>query len=153
VFNTHKDRGRVLLTVRVHSVGWTLLLWVLLIVLVCLPVLALLKPHGWKLSLGLFSLLFLYLSKVHDYLLYPRIKFQEGGVEIPTNRDCRHVRFMRWDQIHRWNWDGDRLILTAGGTVGTGRSATRPVYSDALAARASTTPIFATRSAGKPCRA
>jgi hypothetical protein len=120
VFNTHKDRGRVLLAVRVHSRGWTLFLWV---VLVCVVALALalallLKPHRWKNSLQGVWLVLFYLSLTGDYLFYPRIKFQEGGVQIPVNRDCRRVRFMRWNQIRRWSWDGDFLILTGANFKG-----------------------------------
>jgi len=117
MFRTHKDRGRLLLAVRVHSAGWTLFLWGVLIVWACLLVLALLKPHGWRLAIGLVALVGC-LSRICDYLFHPWIKFQEGGIEIPVNRDCPRVRFMRWNQIHRWSWDGDYLILTGAHSQG-----------------------------------
>jgi len=144
MFNTHKDRGRVLLAVRVHSPGWTLFRWVVLACFVglALALVLLLKPHRWKNFLSPLSLAFSYLSLTGDYLFYPRIKFQEGGVEIPPNRDYRRVRFMRWNQIHRWSWDGDFLILTGanfqGGAVripGTERLAVDQLMGTKLAVR------------------
>jgi hypothetical protein len=71
-------------------------------------------PHGLDHPAETVSLPFigLYLSQIHDFLFHPWIKFRLDGIEIPPNRDCRRVRFMRWSQIHRWSWDGDFLILT-----------------------------------------
>jgi len=119
MFNTRKDRGRVLLAVRVHSSRWTLFLWIASIVVICLMVsLLLLKPHGWKRAFPGIPFTLFYLSQIHDYLFHPWIKFREDGVEIPPNRDWRRVRFMRWSQIHRWSWDGDLLILTGAHSQG-----------------------------------
>jgi hypothetical protein len=143
MFNTREDRGLVLLAVRVHSARWTVFLWVVSIVLVCLMgSIMLLKPHGWRTSFPSIPFILLYLSQIHDYLFYPRIEFRESGVEIPANRDCRRVRFMRWSQIHRWSWDGDLLILTGahsqGGAVripGTERLAVERLMTTRLTVR------------------
>lgn len=50
------------------------------------------------------------------YALYPRIKFFENGVRIPPD-ESRKVRYFRWDQIERYSWDGDRLILTGTSSI------------------------------------
>ncbi len=143
MFKTRKNLGPVLLQVRVRSERWTLFLWGVSIALFCLVVsVALLKPHRWKTSFLSISCMCLYLSAIHDYLFYPWIKFREGGVEIPVNRECRRVRFMRWNQIRRWSWDGDFLILSGaysqGGTVripGTERLAVEQLMTARLAVR------------------
>ena len=108
----------MLLVVRVHSVARTRFWWVTTIVLVCLTALGLmLKPIRW-ISLQAVCILLLYLSRIGDILFHPWIKFQEGGVEIPVNRDSGRVLFMRWNQLRRWSWDGDLLILTGAGSQG-----------------------------------
>ncbi len=118
MFNSHQERGRVILAVRVHSVARTLFWWVFSILLASLTALGLmLKPLRWN-SLQAVCIL---LSRIGDILFHPWIKFQEGGVEIPVNRDSGRVRFMRCNQLRRWSWDGDLLILTGthsqGGAV------------------------------------
>jgi hypothetical protein len=119
MLHAHKDRGRVLLAVRVHSVGRMLFQWVATILMVCgVPLVLILKPHKWQDFLLPCLFLSFYLSRVGDYLFYHSIKFQEGGVEIPINRDCPRVRFMTWKQIYRWSWDGDLLILTGAYSQG-----------------------------------
>ena len=143
MFNTRKDRGPVLLTVRVHSERWTRFLWAVSIVAICLMgATLLLKPHGWKTSFMNLPFIGLYLSRIHDFLFHPWIRFREGGVEIPPDRESSRVRFMRWSQIHRWSWYGDLLILSGahsqGGTVripGTDRLAVEQLMSTKLAVR------------------
>jgi hypothetical protein len=46
------------------------------------------------------------------FLLYPRIKFYQNGVEIPPTGNYNRRRFLRWDQVVRHSWDEDRLIIT-----------------------------------------
>jgi hypothetical protein len=113
----HKDRGPVLLAVRIHSVVWTLLLWAVVVAWVGAVVAVSLRRHslgavGEALPnlAGLVALLF-------GYLLYPRIKFYDSGVEIPPTRDDNRARYLRWDQIERSSWDGDRLVLTGTSSV------------------------------------
>jgi len=117
MFDTHKDRGKVLLAVRVHSVAWTLFLWVVLIVWAGLLVLALLRSHGLGRFFRVLPALTASFVAIAGYVLFPRIKFYEGGVEIPPTRDYNRVRYLRWDQIERSSWDGDRLILTGTNSV------------------------------------
>jgi hypothetical protein len=57
------------------------------------------------------------LIAVFSYLLYPRIRFYEAGVEIPPTREEKGPRYLRWDQIERSSWDGDRLVLTGTNSV------------------------------------
>ena len=113
---THSDRGRVLLAVRIHSVGWTLLLWAVLIAWAgAVGVIFLHRPHLNRLGNLLSALPAL--GVLSSYLLYPRIKFYEGGIEIPPTRDNGRARYLRWDQIERSSWDGDRLLLTGTSSV------------------------------------
>ena len=46
------------------------------------------------------------------YLLHPRIKFYQNGVEIPPTENYSRRRFLRWDQVVRYSWDQDRLVIT-----------------------------------------
>ncbi len=122
---SRKERGPVLLTVRVHSPRWTRFLWVASVVVIGLMAsIPLLKPRGWRTHFPSIPFILIYLSQAYDYLFHPWIKFREGGVEIPPDRDFRRAKFMRWSQIHRWSWDGDRLILT--GAYSRGGSARIP---------------------------
>jgi hypothetical protein len=113
----HKDRGRVLLAVRIHSLGWTVFLWALVIVWVGLLAFVLLKRHSpdrfWQFLPNLLS----FVVVIFGYLAHPRIKFYEAGVEIPPTRDQKGPRYLRWDQIERSSWDGDLLVLTGTNSV------------------------------------
>jgi len=113
----NKDRGRVLLAVRVHSMGWTIFLWAVVIAWAGVLAFGFLKPHSldrlFQMSLNSVGLLI----AAFGYLLYPRIKFYEAGVEIPPTRDQKGPRYLRWDQVERSSWDGDRLILTGTSSV------------------------------------
>jgi hypothetical protein len=120
MFNTHKDRGRVLLAVRVHSAGWMLFLWVMVSAWVGLLALFLLKPNGLGRFLRVLPHLTASLAAISGYVLYPRIKFYEGGVEIPPARDYNRVRYLRCDQVEHSSWDGDRLVLTGTNSVPAG---------------------------------
>lgn len=66
------------------------------------------------------------------YVLYPRVRFFEGGVEFPPAAPHPR-RFLRWDQIDRYSWDGDKLILSGTGSVLSGG----PVEGDVFAIPAS----------------
>ena len=46
------------------------------------------------------------------YLLFPRIKFYQNGVLIPPTENYYPRRFLRWDQVVRYSWDEDRLVIT-----------------------------------------
>jgi hypothetical protein len=112
-----KDRGRVLLAVRVHSLGWTLFLWAIVIVWLGLLVFAFLKRHSVGAVLRVLPNFLAFGLVIFGYLLHPRIKFYESGVEIPPTRDYNRARYLRWDQVERSSWDGDRLILTGTSSV------------------------------------
>ena len=119
----HKDRGRVLLAVRVHSLGWTVFLWAIVIIWLGLLVFVLLKRDRWHPLVQVLPNFFAFVVVIFGYLAHPRLKFYEAGVEIPPTRDQKGPRYLRWDQIERSSWDGDRLVLTgtnsmlAGGPV------------------------------------
>ncbi len=113
----HKDRGRVLLAVRVHSLGWTLFLWGIVIAWVGVIAFGFLKPHILDRPFQMFLNSVGLLIAVFSYILYPRIKFYEQGVEIPPTRDQKGPHYLRWDQIERSSWDGNRLILTGTSSV------------------------------------
>lgn len=112
----HKDRGRVLLAVRIHSLAWTLLLWAAVAAWLGTVVVMSLSPRLSRLSGGLASSSACVMVLLR-YLLYPRVKFYENGVEIPPTRDNDRSRYLRWDQIERSSWDGDRLVLTGTNSV------------------------------------
>jgi hypothetical protein len=120
--NAHEDRGGVLLAVRIHSAAWTLFLGAILIVWLGVVGTLLVQRHRVDHWLNLLSALpgFALLS---GYLLYPKLKFYEGGVEIPPTQDYSHARYLHWEQIERFTWEGDSLVLTgtssllAGGPV------------------------------------
>ncbi len=149
MFEIHKERGRVLLAVRVRSMGWTLVLWVVVIGWAGLVGFVFLKPHTLGRLFQVLPNLAGSILAISAYLLYPRIKFYEGGVEIPPTQDYNRVRYLRWDQVERSSWDGDRLVLTgtssvlAGGPVQGGavriprseRLAVDPVVGVRLSAR------------------
>ena len=48
--------------------------------------------------------------------LQPRVRFFDGGVEIPPTPDQKK-RFLSWPQVERYSWDGDTLILTGTRSV------------------------------------
>ena len=119
----HEDRGRVLLAVRIHSLGWTLLLWAAVVAwLGTVVAMSLLSQRWSRLGGGLASGSACIIVLLR-YLLYPSIKFYENGIQIPASRDNDRAAYLRWDQIERSSWDGNRLVLTgtssmlAGGPV------------------------------------
>ncbi len=67
------------------------------------------------------------------FALYPRARFYDGGIDIPPTANVARRRFLRWDQIERYSWDGDRLVLSGTGSVLAGG----PVEGDVLAIPAS----------------
>jgi hypothetical protein len=119
----HADRGRVLLAARIHSLGWTVFLWAVVVAWAGAVVLISLERHRLGRFVDVLPNLAAVVVVMSGYLFYPRIKFYEGGVEIPPSRDYSRARYLRWDQIERSSWDGDRLVLTgtisvlAGGPV------------------------------------
>jgi len=113
----HKHRGRVLLAIRIHSVWWTLFLWAAVVGwLGAVVTLSVLSPR-WSRLAGILLNSSIFVFLLSRYLLYPRIKFYENGVEIPPTRDNDRSRYLRWDQIERSSWDGDRLVLTGTNSV------------------------------------
>ena len=117
MFGVHRDRGRVLLAVRVRSKGWTLFLLVVVMGWAGLLAFVFLKPHTLGRLFQVLPNLAGSVLAISGYLLYPRIKFYEGGVEIPPTKDYNRVRYLRWDQVERSSWDGDHLILTGTSSV------------------------------------
>jgi hypothetical protein len=113
----HKDRGRVLLAVRIHSMGWTLFLWGFLAVWAVFVVFAFLKRQTMGVAFQVLPNFLTSVLLIFGYVLHPRMKFYEEGVEIPPSRDQQGPRYLRWDQIERSSWDGDRLILTGSSSV------------------------------------
>jgi hypothetical protein len=113
----HKDRGKVLLAVRIHSLGWTVFLWAIVIVWLGLLAWSLLKGQSLRSLFQLLSNLFAFVVVIFGYLLHPRLKFYEAGVEIPPTRDQKGPRYLRWDQIERSSWDEDNLVLTGTNSV------------------------------------
>jgi len=113
----HKDRGKVLLAVRIHSVGWTVFLWAIVIVWLGLLAWGFLRGQSLRSLFQLLSNLFAFVVVIFGYLLHPRLKFYEAGVEIPPTRDQKGPRYLRWDQIERSSWDEDNLVLTGTNSV------------------------------------
>lgn len=113
----HKDRGPVLLAVRIHSKWWTLFLWAAVVGwLGAVVTLSALSPR-WSRLAGVLINSSIFVFLMFRYLLYPRIKFYKNGVEIPPTRDSNRQVYLRWDQIERSSWDGDRLVLTGTNSV------------------------------------
>jgi hypothetical protein len=115
---TEQKRGKLLLAVMIRSTKWLILIWsVLVAYLVLVTVELVWKGKGRVLSyLGV-------VAPLLTYVLFPRVRFFEGGVEIPPTENLNRRRFLRWDQIDRYSWDGDKLVLCgttsvlAGGPV------------------------------------
>jgi hypothetical protein len=112
-----KDRGRVLLAVRIHSLRFTVFLWGIVIVWASLLVFGFLKRNSMGLVLQVVPNFLTAVVVIFGYAVHPRIKFYEEGVEIPPTRDQQGPRYLRWDQIERSSWDGDRLVLIGTSSV------------------------------------
>jgi hypothetical protein len=109
----HKDRGRILLSVWVRSQAYWLLLVALIISGLAAASVAL---AGHRSDLSVLPVLTSCLS-LWRYVLSPRLKFYENGVEIPPSKDGHRGGYLSWDQVERWSWDGGRLILTGKTSV------------------------------------
>lgn len=96
--------------------GWTILACSLLAAWAGLVVLSVLKPSAGRLLRALPGFAGAILS-VSGYILYPRIKFYESGVEIPPTPYYNRGQFLAWSQIERYGWDGDLLVLTGTNSV------------------------------------
>src|SRR5580658_3821053 len=120
-------RGKPLLAVMIRSSRWLIVVWSVIaayLILVAVEI----ASKGKARALDFLSVIALLLT----YVLHPRVRFFEGGVEFPpANRNPR--RFLRWDQIDRYSWDGDKLVLTGTASVLAGG----PVEGDVFAIPAS----------------
>jgi hypothetical protein len=121
------QRGKPLLAVMIRSTKWLIAIWsVIVAYLILVAVEIALKGKAHALDfLGVVAVLL-------TYVLHPRVRFFEGGVEFPPAAPHPR-RFLRWDQIDRHSWDGDRLILSGTTSVLGGG----PVEGDAFAIPAS----------------
>jgi hypothetical protein len=117
-----KERGELLLAVRIRSNKWLILGWAAIAAYVAITIVELTIVR--KPNFSFIALIFPILA----YVLHPRVRFFEGGVEIPPTENYNRLRFLRWDQIERYSWDGDRLILAGTQAVLSGG----PVDGDTL---------------------
>jgi hypothetical protein len=107
----------------IRSTTWMILIWSVIAAYLILVAVEL----AWKRQVRLLS----YLGAVAPlltYVLYPRVRFFEGGIEIPPTQNVNRRRFLRWDQIERYSWDGDNLVLSGTSSVLAGG----PVEGDVL---------------------
>jgi|SRR5579871_761651 len=107
-----KDRGNVIFAVRAGPTGWLVFAWVMLLSWVGFACFQLLQHRRTDLLLN-FLLLVLPLLV---YVMHPRLRVFEAGIELPPDRD-RKVVYLRWDQIERYSWDANRLIVTGTNSV------------------------------------
>jgi hypothetical protein len=123
---SNKDRGKLLLAVMVRSARWQALLWVLIVgfLAVCLTEFLMRGKTDAFSYVGV-------VAPLLGYALYPRVRFFEGGIDIPPAPDNQRL-YIRWDQIERYSWDGDKLVVTgtssilAGGPIKGGIVAISP---------------------------
>ncbi|HXP83452.1 MAG TPA: hypothetical protein VN841_01955 [Bryobacteraceae bacterium] len=107
------ERGTVLLAVWVRSVLSTALIWALLALTV-----AMVAAQYWKTGDFYAGALPSALA-VLTYALHPRIRFFDGGVEIPAVSGQK-AHFLTWQQVDRYRWDGDALVLIGTNSVLSG---------------------------------
>jgi hypothetical protein len=107
------DRGSVLLAAWVQWVPGTILIWASLAL-----VLVLTAAKWWKTgnfdSIGLVGAV-----GVLTYALHPRIEFFDGGVQFPATNG-QHAHFLTWQQVDRYRWDGDMLVIIGTNSVLSG---------------------------------
>jgi hypothetical protein len=102
-----EDRGPLLLAVRIRATKWMVVLLAVVAVWLLAVALGYRKRHtldAWFITSFPWPLLV--------YLLFPRIKFYQNGVMIPPTENYNRGRFLRWDQVVRYSWDEDRLVIT-----------------------------------------
>jgi hypothetical protein len=54
------------------------------------------------------------------YALHPRIRFFDGGVEIPAAATGEKLHFLTWQQVDRYRWDGTTLVIIGTNSVLSG---------------------------------
>jgi len=104
------DRGSLLLAVRVRSAQFVIAIWVLLALMVVVSF------AQWRARGQFFGGALPAGIAVLTFALHPRIRLFDGGVEIPPTHD-QHMHYLKWEQVERYSWDGDRLILTGTSSV------------------------------------
>src|SRR5215469_195238 len=107
-----KDRGNLIFAVRAAATGWLVFAWVMLLLWVGFACFQLLQHQRPGLLLNFLALILPLLV----YVMHPRLRLFEAGIELPPDRD-RKVVYLRWDQIERYGWDGNLLILTGTNSV------------------------------------
>ena len=123
-----RQRGELLVSVMIRSTKWMILIWSAIAAYLVIAVVVLL----WKRQAHVLSFLGA-AGPLLTYGLYPRARFFEGGVEIPPTENVNRRRFLRWDQIDRYSWDANKLILSGTTSILSGG----PVEGDILAIPAS----------------
>ncbi len=108
------ERGRPLLAVMIRSTKWLILTWSVIVGYLVLVAVMLI----WKRKIDALSLVAT-LAPMWTYVRHPRVRFFEGGVDFPPTPPHPR-RFLRWDQIDRFSWDGDKLILSGSTSVLSG---------------------------------
>ena len=109
-----EERGTLLLGVMIHSTRWMLLAWSAIVACAAIGVFQALSKHELEWTF------FLVLAPLLVHVLYPRVRFYEGGVEIPPTHKSGCVRFLPWSQVERYSWDGDTLVLVGTTSVLSG---------------------------------
>lgn len=132
------DRGSLLLAVRVRSARFEIAAWVFVALVVGVSLAVSLVQ--WSRS-GQFSAAALGSALSTGGLvtlaLHPRIRFCDGGVEIPPTHD-QQLHYIKWEQVERHSWNGDTLILTgtnsmlAGGPAQGGSARIPPGHREAI---------------------
>jgi hypothetical protein len=134
---TAEQRGTLLPAVMIRSPRWLILIWSVIVgYVVIFGALSFIK--GRIVGGGFVGVVFPLLT----YVLYPRLRFFDGGVEIPSIGNNRR-RFLRWDQIDRYSWDGDKLVLSGTNAVLSGGPAEGDVVSIPPSKRAAVERILA----------
>jgi hypothetical protein len=136
-----EQRGKLLLTVMVRSTKWLILIWSVIVGYVVIFVTTSIV-QGRIVGGGFIGAIFPLLT----YVLYPRLRFFDGGVEIPSIGNNRR-RFLRWEQIDRYSWDGDKLVLSGTNAVLAGGPAEGDVVSIPASKRGAVEQILAVKVA------
>ena len=120
--SSQKKHGKLRLAVRIRSTAWLAAGWTALAAVVALLIFQI-ATHR-RLTFALMGAV----VPILVYVLHPRLRFFENGVEIPPTRNVTQLRFLEWGQIDHYSWDGDHLILAGTQAILSGG----PVEGDTL---------------------
>jgi len=102
-----QERGNLPLSVQIRSTKWLAFGWSAFVLIVAILILQVAAHQRPPVGALLPAMAFLLVR-----LLHPTMRVYENGVDLPAeSKENKPGRFLRWEQIERYSWDHNVLIL------------------------------------------